>query len=136
MKKTNLDEIKVQRFSNLESFRKVQHFISTRKGGASKAPFDELNFALHVGDKKEDVLNNRKMLAKALKVRPGGFVYLGQTHSNKAKIVIGKHRGRGAQKYFDAIKDFDALITKTPGVFLVVQVADCVPVLLFDPSAV
>lgn len=134
MKKSKSDKIKILRFENLGSFSGIRHFVFSRKGGVSKAPFDGLNLSLHVGDKKEDVLSNRRAVAKRLAARPSDFIYLKQVHNNRVKIVIGKHRGRGAREYSDAIGGFDALITKTPGVFLTVLLADCVPVLLFDPK--
>ena len=34
--------------------------VSCRKGGVSRSPFTSLNMGLHVGDRAEDVLENRK----------------------------------------------------------------------------
>lgn len=122
------------KFAALSSYPRMKHFISTRKGGFSQAPFDELNLALHVGDDKQNVINNRKALAKGVKMKPSELVYLRQTHSCRIKHVMTKHRGRGARKISSAIGGFDAMVTDSPGTCLIVQVADCVPVLLFDPK--
>ena len=37
----------------------VKAAVSCRRGGVSKPPFSSLNMGLHVGDRKEDVLENR-----------------------------------------------------------------------------
>lgn len=97
-------------------------------------PFGELNLALYVGDDKKNVLSNRKMLANGMRLKPSEFVYLKQTNNCRIKHVLTKHRGRGARKMASAIGGFDAMITDSPETCLVVQVADCVPVLLFDPK--
>jgi YfiH family protein len=122
------------KFSNLSKSSRIKHFVSTRKGGASEAPFDELNLSLHVGDDAESVLSNRRLLAKAVRLKPSELVYLKQAHSCRIKTVMTKHRGRGAKKFSQAIGGFDAMITDSPGTCLIVLVADCVPILLFDPS--
>ena len=43
------------------------------------------------------------------------------------------HRGRGARSLADAIPGTDALVTTVPGIVLTVMVADCVPLVLYDP---
>ena len=45
---------------------KVTAFTTTRVSGASTVPYDELNLALHVGDNRQDVLNNRIQVNKIL----------------------------------------------------------------------
>jgi YfiH family protein len=42
-------------------------------------------------------------------------------------------RGKGSKDYSSAIDNSDALITQHPDILLMVQVADCVPILLYDP---
>ncbi len=34
-----------------------------RNGGVGQAPYDSLNCAFHVGDRPEDVISNRKLIA-------------------------------------------------------------------------
>ncbi len=121
-------------FSNLSKFDSViAHFVSSRKGGTSKKPFDSLNLAFHVGDKKELVLKNRKKLAEEVGVDLKRFVFMNQTHSKNVRIVTKEDAGRGTVEWKTAIPNTDALITNTPGIFLITQVADCVPILFFDP---
>ena len=51
------------------------------------------------------------------------------------RIVTGQDRGCGAATLDSAIAETDALVTAEPGVVLTVMVADCVPIVLYDPAA-
>jgi YfiH family protein len=133
MEKKQKGGVELMRFKNLSAFAGIGHFVSTRKGGVSNAPFNALNLALHVGDEKTDVLENRKLLAEVLGLKIGGFVFMQQVHEGKVAVVGKQGRSRGAFEHENALEGTDAMITNAAGVCLVVQVADCVPVLLFDP---
>jgi polyphenol oxidase len=134
MKKYKEEEIELYKFGKLTKFPQVEHFVSMRTGGVSESPYNSLNLALHVRDDKKAVLANRRRIAKVLKRKPSAFVYLKQTHGEKIKIIRGKDCGKGAKEYSDGIYGVDAIITKAANIFLIVQVADCVPILLFDPK--
>ena len=110
----------------------VQHAVSTRLGGVSKAPFDSLNLALHVGDNPQDVLQNRRHFAAALDLNAEDIVTPNQVHGDRILRVDGTHKGCGALSYDNAIKETDALITNTPDLPLMLCFADCVPVLFVD----
>ena len=111
----------------------VVHAVSTRLSGVSKAPFDSLNLALHVGDKPEDVLTNRKYFAASLNLNADDITTPNQVHGDKVMRVDETDRGRGALDYDDSIKETDALITDTPNLPLMLCFADCVPIFLVDP---
>ena len=132
MNKNYKNGVVVYSFENLE-LPEIKHFISTRGGGVSKEPYNSLNLGLHVDDDTESVLENRKILAAALDTEPDRFVMLKQVHSGEAVFITKKDRGRGTFDYAEAIDGADALITNSPDIYLMVQVADCVSVLLFDP---
>ena len=55
--------------------------VTTRSGGCSQAPFDSLNVAQHVGDKADDITNNRAQLALFENSSPQQWQWLEQTHS-------------------------------------------------------
>ncbi len=106
---------------------------TTRRGGVSKPPYNELNLGLHVGDNTDAVLENRRRLAAALGVEPSAFVFAQQVHGGEVGVVSDADRGRGALRFEDALPHTDALITRDAGVVLAVMHADCVAVVLFDP---
>ncbi len=113
----------------------VDVMVTTRHGGVSSGCYATLNLALHVGDNPADVLENRRRAAAMVGSDPGDFVYCNQAHGRGARIVTGDDRGRGAKSLEDAIGQTDALVTSSPGTVLVVTVADCVPIVLYDRRA-
>ncbi len=111
----------------------VVHAISTRLSGVSRAPFDSLNLALHVGDRADDVLTNRIYFAASLDLRAEDITTPNQVHGAQVARVEETDRGRGALSYDDSIAQTDALITNAPNVPLMLCFADCVPILFVDP---
>jgi YfiH family protein len=107
--------------------------ITTRYGGVSAAPYDSLNLGLHVGDAAEAVVENRRRAARVVGLDLDDLVFCNQTHGRVVVTVGAADRGRGARRADDAVPGADALVTATPGVGLVVMVADCVPIVLVDP---
>jgi YfiH family protein len=99
---------------------------STRIGGVSPEPLG-MNLSSHVGDKQENVDENRRRFFTAIGV-PGGTktVYQNQVHSANVHFVHGDE---------GIVKESDALITAQPNVLLGVTVADCTPILLYEPKA-
>jgi purine-nucleoside/S-methyl-5'-thioadenosine phosphorylase / adenosine deaminase len=91
------------------------------------------NLALHVGDDEERVIRNRVRLAAALGAGAEDLVFCDQVHRPAVTVVTREHGGRGVTGRTDAIAATDALVTTEPGLMLVVLVADCVPLVLFDP---
>ncbi|MAF79793.1 hypothetical protein CL629_01810 [bacterium] len=127
-------KLSLWRFKNLSRFSEIQHFVSARVGGASHSPYDSFNLGFHVGDDAEAVLNNREALALSLGVSCDDFVIGKQVHGRKVVVVSEDMRGRGARDFETAIDAADAFVTDVLGVVPMVLVADCVPVLLFDPK--
>jgi len=104
----------------------VRGVFTTRAGGESMPPYAELNLALHVGDDPRTVAANRAAVAAAVGLPPERLVFMEQVHGNAVALVDGP---------LDAPPVVDGLVTRTPGLALVVMVADCVPVLMADAVA-
>ncbi len=113
----------------------AEAIVTTRHGGISSGPYASLNLGLHVDDSDADVLENRRRVATAFGADLGDFVFCKQAHGREVRIVCAADRGKGALTLTDAIQDTDALVTRDPGTVLVVMVADCVPIVLYDPVA-
>ena len=123
------------RFNNLSKFKKeIEHFISDRKGGVSPAPYDSLNIGFNTQDDRKYVLRNRKALLEKVGIKLRALTTAKQTHSNNVYLVSPFQRGLGSKDYESAISDTDSLITRSPDILLLVQVADCVPLLIYDPK--
>ena len=109
--------------------------VTTRHGGVSASPYDTLNLGLHVGDDPGSVVANRARAAAAFDTTLENLVFAHQVHGAQATLVGLNERGRGTRSEDDALPDADILVTVTPGITLVIMVADCVPLALVDPVA-
>lgn len=107
--------------------------VTTREGGVSGGPYATLNLGLHVGDDQDAVVENRRRAAAALGLGLEALVFCTQAHGREVATVGAADRGRGALTSRAAIDGADALVTRDPDVGLVVMVADCAPIVLFDP---
>jgi polyphenol oxidase len=112
------------------------HGFSTRAGGTSEFPTNRdshcedkkvLNLGFTDWDTRERVLENRKKFFASLDAVKTRVAGLRQIHSDMIHVVGTADAPQGEQ----APKG-DALITREPGVLLVVQTADCIPILLAD----
>ena len=121
------------RFESLARYRNITHFVTTRIGGVSLPPYDSLNLGFGTRDNPEHVLENRKRLADSINVPLGSFVVAKQVHGDRIAVVTESDKGHGASNYETALDATDALITDIPGICLMVLLADCTPVLLYDP---
>ena len=108
-------------------------FTSTRAGGISRPPFDTLNMGTRVGDILDAVRENRRRFLRHIGSDPSRAVLGHQVHSANSSVVDSRHAGFGVIDPTTAIPDTDALITRTSGMTIGVLVADCVPVILYDP---
>jgi YfiH family protein len=121
-------------FGNLSQHKGIRHFVSTRTGGFSNSPYDSLNLALHVGDDPDKVLKNRKRLAQEIGIPLDQFTIARQIHSGTVTIISEPMKGRGSTNQEDAVEATDAMVTDVPGICVIILVADCVPMLFFDPA--
>lgn len=117
------------RFFQFESFldAPIKHGILTRHGGISPAPWTGLNLGATVGDESHCVMENRRRAFQALDLSLENSYDLWQVHSTKVVQVDGP---RGNEPHLQA----DILLTNQPGLTLFMRFADCVPILLYDPT--
>lgn len=134
MVKKRIDSLTIYQFDNFAPFSEIAHFISPRLGGISNPPYNSLNLGFKVGDSKQNVLHNRELLSTALNIPLNSFTTAQQAHGDNIAVVTKKMRGQGSTDYASAIPATDALITDIPAICLMVTVADCVPILLYDPK--
>jgi purine-nucleoside/S-methyl-5'-thioadenosine phosphorylase / adenosine deaminase len=102
------------------------HGFSTRPGGVSDINGEKvLNLGFTGWDTHENVLENRRRFQSALGATDLSLVTLKQFHSDVIHVFETPPSDpcRG-----------DASLTRKPGLLLGVQTADCVPILLVDPT--
>ena len=115
----------------LQEIRGLRHGFSTRKGGVSKEHLSSLNLGFNLGDEREKVLENFRILGSLFEAKPEDFVLTQQTHSINVRRVGKEDRGKGIFRERN-YTDVDALITNEEGVILTDFSADCVPILFYD----
>ncbi len=113
-----------------DSFRdsgSLVHAVSTRHGGVSPAPFNTLNLSRVVGDDNANVTANLAQLHHALALDETMTVDASQAQADQVALVDERHRGTRRA-------NVDVLITNTPNLNLMLRFADCVPILMYDPT--
>ncbi len=141
------------KFPKLAQCSAVEHGIFTRHDGESKGPFRSLNVSFGVGDDHNDVIQNRRILAQCFEENP--LIFADQVHGVQVRVLAQPNTAdTGTEAAIcheaketdiiqppDGILDLaaeqklrgDALVTDKQKVFLVIQVADCQSILLYDP---
>lgn len=120
-------------FENLQEHHNIRHFVSTRQGGCSAGKFESLNCSIKLEPDSNRVVENRKRLLHAVGLSIDTLTLGSQVHSPNVTTVQMKMAGAGALDFETALPESDALITSVPGITVAVLVADCVPLLLYDP---
>lgn len=116
-------------FDLLSDLPRVKHAVFLRHGGCSEGPFASLNVSFHHGDRYEHVNINLERIQTQLKNEVPGW----------KRLVWGKAIHGKLIAYIDdqspqEMIDFDGLITKTPGITLMMRHADCQVILFYDPQ--
>lgn len=102
-------------------FPEIVFGMSTRQPN-SKVPFDN-NMSVTVGDDALNVSANRKNFFTTLGITEEHISFPMQEHTDVVRITTHPER----------YPHCDALVTDKKNLFLAVSVADCTPIMLFDP---
>jgi YfiH family protein len=121
MNQVTVDGVHLWKFNLLDRATGVRHFVT---GRSSERPGIDFNLSYSHGADRQQVTQNRTSLASALEIPQLHFP--SQVHATQIVRVDGNTKH--AQ-----LMNTDALITDTSGAGIAIMVADCVPILLFDP---
>lgn len=101
--------------------------FSTRLGGVSPYPENDLNLAGFGEDSDENIAENRK---RFLKLFDEDFMLttVWQVHGDGVKIVKSKQDSANSEEKFDGI------VSNLQNILAGVKTADCVPILMGDPK--
>jgi purine-nucleoside/S-methyl-5'-thioadenosine phosphorylase / adenosine deaminase len=118
------------KFPPFEEFPGIWHGIFTRHTGHSSGPYQSLNVSFGVGDKPDNVIRNRSLISGCADT--DDLVFCRQVHGTQT-IEIRQRNPQNSGRHPDNPPVGDAMVSNVPNKFLVVQVADCQPVLIVDP---
>lgn len=113
---------------SLSPLPKISHGFFGRRGGVSRGPWATLNVSLRNGDDREAVLENRRRIARELGLDGAPLAIARQVHGTRCHLVMDPWPD-------DEPPEADALMTTRPGIIIGVTTADCVPILLGEPTA-
>jgi YfiH family protein len=113
-------------FPNLLAFPEICHGIFTRNNGLSSLPYAGLNVSFDVGDDPSNVMKNRNAISDIM--AGTDFVYLRQVHGTDVIVLDDDHFGWNRKA-----PEGDAVITDKQNISLLITVADCQAVLIYDP---
>jgi YfiH family protein len=116
--------------------------FSTRRGGVSEPPFDELNLGIFTDDDPDAVTENRRRLASALGLQADQIVYALQVHGTRLiDHPEGSNESRGSfdtayvqKEPRDGVPEADGHVVREPGLAPMVLAADCLPIALYGPK--
>ncbi len=104
----------------------VRALSTSRLGGVSSAPFDELNLGDHVGDDPQVVQQNRQCLRDVLQL-PAEPLWLEQVHG--VEVYCPTANGSVGD-----VPRADASVVRVHNQVAVIMTADCLPVLFCDAA--
>ncbi|SHJ34784.1 conserved hypothetical protein [Desulfatibacillum alkenivorans DSM 16219] len=119
------------RTPGLSRFNEIGHGFFSRHGGVSQGELASLNIGTAVNDDPDLVRENRLAIAKAMGADRLAFVK--QVHG-KEVVVLDSAPDKSPDPLWQTNLEADAIVTNLPGVFCAVAVADCQPILLYDPE--
>ena len=131
MKFVNRNGVPFYQFENLVRMSGIDHGIFPRTCGYSKGPFSSLNVSYGIGDEEDAVASNRALIANTLAA--GTMIYLDQVHGCEIAL-IDRHPNSGKTSGDVRPIRADAAVTNLTDNYLVIQVADCQPVLLYEAT--
>ena len=110
----------------------VKHAFTTRLGGVSEGMYASLNLRFNCDDKRENVIENYRLLCAAIGVDAERAVPTHQLHHDNIRVVTEADAGKLFCKPRD-YEDVDGLITNVAEIPLFIYSADCGITLLHDP---
>ncbi|MGD2098649.1 MAG: peptidoglycan editing factor PgeF [Desulfobacterales bacterium] len=118
-------------FESLAQFSEIRHGIFTRHFGNSRAPFASLNVSFGLGDPDDHIQQNRRVIARAM----GGhdLVCARQVHGDQVLLLNPDQSGADDGEACP-LGTGDAMATATAGKLLMIQLADCQSILLYDTT--
>lgn len=108
----------------------IQAGFTTRNGGSSRPPYNSLNLGQNTDDANHNVEANRATLTRTFDLPPHLLLTVRQVHGTDILILDASNPD---VSHFHQV-ECDAIITDQKNIMIGVMVADCYPILLFDPG--
>ncbi|WP_044642498.1 peptidoglycan editing factor PgeF [Risungbinella massiliensis] len=114
--------------------KKYPHLVAGFSARVKERDNYQQNYALHVGENPEQVLDNRQKLSDALGMSLSSWTCGEQVHGVSIQEAKASDRGKGNRSRTDAFADTDGLLTDQENLLLAAYYADCVPLYFYSPD--
>lgn len=121
------------RYSLFDKY-KLKAFTTTVKGGVSCGNYSSFNLSEFSNDNTKSVVENREVLVQQLNIFPDKLFAPYQTHEDKIKVIDAAFLSLAPSHKKDQLIGYDALITNQKDICIGITTADCVPLLIYDPT--
>ena len=126
MQRIEKEGIEWLEFDLLADIPGLQHGVLLRRGGYSKGPFKSMNICIDVGDDASHVSANLTRVHDVLFPNVEKIISAKQCHGASIACV-------DAHSYSEWV-NYDALMTSTPNISLLIKHADCQAAIFYDPE--
>lgn len=109
-------------------------FSTTRHGGYSEGQYGEFNINPYCGDNPESISKNINLLSTEIDIPVDRIIMPHQTHGTEVRLISDDFFSLSTATKSMILEGVDALITSVNGVCIGVSTADCIPILLYDPT--
>lgn len=112
---------------------KVNYFVTTRLGGVSKFPYESLNIAFKNVEDRNNVYKNLEIVCSKLSFNKENAVCVYEDHTDEIVVITEKNK---KDYLFSSHHDIvaDSMITNMKNVPLIITIADCNAIVLYDPK--
>lgn len=128
----DLQHTNLLQFDILANEKDVQHFTTTREGGVSTGEFSSLNMGNFSDDSPLNIYENRQRIARLYYMSLDKFITPHQTHGTRVLPIDKEFFELEHSQANEILYGVDSVITDIKGIFLCVNTADCVPVIIYD----
>jgi polyphenol oxidase len=122
MEQLTINGLHLWQFQELGKQDSIKHFVTDRRSNVNGKEF---TLSYSSAPDKEEIRNNRRLLASAIGISSHKLFFPSQVHKTRIVEV-------SANTTIEELLKTDALITNKKGICIAVMSADCVPIILFD----
>ncbi len=134
MHKKVLNGLSIYCFDQLKDHKEIYHAVTTRHGGKSIFPYESLNLGINTDDLPDSINSNHLRISNALNFNLSDLVSSIQVHKDKILTLKQKPEKNSSKVPGSCFSGFDSIITNQTAITLIIRIADCVPILIYDPE--
>ncbi len=134
MHKERLKSLPFLVFDHLNTHKELYHAVTTRAGGQSPAPHASLNLGINTDDSPLNIISNHITVSKALNFELSFLISSTQVHKDRILCISQKPEHKESKVPGVCYEGFDSILTAQKGITVMIRVADCVPIILYNPK--